>query len=90
MKELKYTARVTGLGSGPVPDAFDTRAYNIVDLHIPSTEGPARDIRTYIKGQPPAEGELVDVTVVESLGFIDQVKSIETKTGRYPVISHDI
>lgn len=92
IKEVKYTARVTGIDSGPIPDAFDRSLnYSIVDLHIP-TEGNDRHLRTYIDPglKPPAKGELVDVTVNESLGLIDGVNSMETKHGRYPVSNFDL
>jgi len=97
IKEVKYTARVTGTDSGPIPDAFDRSLnYNIVDLHIPRTKGNNIRLRTYIDPgyidpalKPPAKGELVDVTVNTSLGLIYGVKSMETANGRYPVSNFD-
>ena len=91
MKDLKYTGRITDLGTGPIPDAFDQNTiYNVVDVNIPMTDREDKNLRLYIKGLPnqPIQN-VVDIELVESFGIVDSVKSIETEGEKYRVNNYD-
>ncbi len=91
MKDLKYTGRITDIGTGPIPDAFDqTAIYNIVDVNIPMTDREDKNLRLYIKDLPnqPIQN-MVDIELVESLGIVDSVKTIETEGEKYRVNAYE-
>lgn len=94
MRDLKYTGRVTGIGTGKIPDPLDQieieTVYNIVDVNIPILGKDDKNVRLYIKDDVPlSDGELVDLEVVQSMGSIDKVKNIETSKGTLKVRDYD-
>jgi hypothetical protein len=93
MKLKGYSGEVLGgEESVPIPDAMDpTKIYNSIDIHIPDI-GPPNMIRAYVDTGETIEraDSAVKVVLTTSMGLIDDVQYIKTRSRNIKVHDHDL